>query len=91
MHDPQPILKGTWSEILSHKDDIPGTRRVLVIPDPAETSEADVTDPEQVRLQTVLDACLDQIEGAEFTPPEGPLPAATQAVVDKFRRKGLTE
>jgi hypothetical protein len=62
----------------------------MVIPDPAEP-EPGPADQEQARLQEILDACLDEIDQTEFTPPEGPLPPATQAVVDKFRRKGLTE
>ncbi|HEY3999158.1 MAG TPA: hypothetical protein VGO93_09855 [Candidatus Xenobia bacterium] len=89
MSEPQPLLRGTWGEVIRRQDAIPGTQRVVVMADVTPTSEPDPDDPEQVRLQGILDAYLDEAETTTFNPPEGPLPLATQAVVDKFRRKGL--
>ena len=82
MLNSQLLLQGSWSEVLSRKDDIPGSQRVKVHLDPLQ-------DEEQARLQKGFEDLFEVIDQMEFTPPEGPLPAATQAIVDRFRRKGL--
>jgi hypothetical protein len=79
------LLQGTWSEVLSHQDDIPTAQRVIVLPDLPDDDDPE----EQERLQRVFDDLIKEVDPMDFTPPDGPVSAATEAVVKKFRRKGL--
>jgi hypothetical protein len=85
MLDTAPLLQGTWSEVLSHQDEIPSTQRVIVMPDLSNRDDPE----EQERLQSVFDDLIKEIDRMDFTPPDGPLSAVTEAIVEKFRRKGL--
>jgi hypothetical protein len=86
MLDIAPLLQGTWSEVLGHQDEIPATQRVIVMPDPSPDVEDEA---EQERLQKVLEELFEEADRMDFTHPEGPPSPATEAIVEKFRRKGL--
>ena len=54
----QPLIQGAWSEILSHKDAIPGTQRVKVYLDPVSGEEEEA----QSRLQKMIVGFLSGVE-----------------------------
>jgi hypothetical protein len=70
MSNAKPLLEGSWNEILSRKDDIPGALRVKVFPDSAPSEAGD---KKRLRLQRMAERFLEgvgRIAAKEGRPPE---------------------
>jgi hypothetical protein len=86
MSDPQPILQGTWGEVLTHKNDIPATMRVKVIADMVD--QPDLEEAEYQNHQTALNQIFAEADALDYAPPTAPIPPYGQAVLEKYRKQG---
>ena len=81
-----PLLQGAWSEVVRHRDEIPGSQQVLVVPDPAAEPEAGESE-HQKRL-IVLDRIFAEADALDLEPSTAPLTPYGQAILEKHRKQG---
>ncbi len=79
------LFEGRWEEAISHPEAIPQKAHIRIV----EITDTLTDQEEQAKLESIFQAFFSEVDKMEFTPPTEPLSPQANAVLEKFRRKGL--